>query len=290
MIKNLPISKNAALTLLKAQKHSPTILFGAGVVGVVGTVVLASRATLKLGDIVENTHETVEKINTLEHPDYSPEDRVKDKAIAYTQSSLKIAKLYTPALVVGIISIGCLTGSHQILSRRNVALSAAYAGAEKALRDYRGRVVEAIGSEKESLIWQPVEQIEETDETGKKVKVSVPTERGGSPYKTLFAEHNPNWNKQPEYNQVFIRAQQNYANDLLRARGYVFLNEVHDMLGLEHTKAGQIVGWVWNGNGDNYIDFGIFANAAEGKRFVNGQERSIWLDFNVDGNVLDILD
>lgn len=290
MIKNLPIGKTASLALLKAQKHSPTIMFGAGVVGVLGTVVLASRSTLKLSDVLEEATQTVEKINTLEHDDYSPEDRIKDKAILYTQTTIKIAKLYAPAIAVGVVSIGLLSGSHHILSRRNVALTAAYAGAEKALTEYRGRVIEAIGAEKESVIWQPVEQVEAVDESGKKVKVAVPTEAGGSPYKVLFAEHNPNWNKDFSYNQVFIQAQQNYANDLLRARGYVFLNEVHSMLGLEHTKAGQIVGWVWNGEGDNFIDFGVFTNEFVGMRFVNGEERSIWLDFNVDGPVLNILD
>lgn len=290
MIKKLPINKDMALTLLKVQKNSPTLLFGAGVVGVVTTVVLASKATLQLNDIVEDTSVLVNKINDLEHKDYSPEDKVKDKAIAYTQSGLKIAKLYAPAFAVGVVSIGCLTGSHQILTRRNVALSAAYAGAEKALRDYRGRVVESIGAEKESKIWQPVEMVDTIGEDGKKTKAPTITAKGGSPYKVLFGEHNPNWNDQAEYNQIFIQAQQNYANDLLRARGYVFLNDVHEMLGLERTKAGQIVGWVLNGSGDNFIDFGVFADNYQGMRFVSGDERSIWLDFNVDGNVLDILD
>ena len=289
-INKLPVNKTVALSLLKVQKQSPTLLFGAGVVGVVGTVVLASKATLKLSDILEDTSVTLNKINTLEHDDYSPEDRVKDKAIAYTQSSLKIAKLYAPAFAVGVISIGALTGSHHILSRRNVALSAAYAGAERALRDYRGRVIDSIGVEKEAVIWQPTETVDAVDEEGKKVKVKVPTAAGGSPYKVLFDERNANWNSQSEYNQIFIQAQQNYANDLLRAKGHVFLNEVHSMLGLEPTKAGQIVGWVLNGDGDNFIDFGVFANGYEGMRFVTGQERSIWLDFNVDGDVLNILD
>lgn len=290
MIKKLPINKDMALTLLKVQKNSPTLLFGAGVVGVVTTVVLASKATLQLNDIVEDTSVLITKINDLEHKDYSPEDKVKDKAIAYTQSGLKIAKLYAPAFAVGVVSIGCLTGSHQILTRRNVALSAAYAGAEKALRDYRGRVIESIGEEKESKIWQPVEMVDTIGEDGKKTKAPVLTAKGGSPYKVLFGEHNPNWNDTDEYNKIFIQAQQNYANDLLRARGYVFLNDVHEMLGLERTKAGQIVGWVLNGSGDNFIDFGVFADSYQGMRFVSGDERSIWLDFNVDGNVLDILD
>ena len=290
MLTKLPFNKDITLALLKVQKQSPTLLFAGGVVGVVGTVVLASKATLKLSDILEDTSVTLNKINTLEHDDYSPEDRVKDKAIAYTQSSLKIVKLYTPAIAVGVISIAALTGSHQILSRRNVALTAAYAGVEKTLRDYRGRVIETIGVDKESAIWQPTESVDAVDEEGKKVKVKVPTAVGGSPYKVLFDERNPNWNREHEYNAIFIQAQQNYANDLLRAKGHVFLNDVHDMLGLERTRAGQIVGWVLNGDGDNFIDFGIFANGYDGMAFVNGTQKNVWLDFNVDGNVLDILE
>ena len=280
MLNKLPFNKDITLALLKVQKQSPTLLFGAGVVGVVSTVVLASRATLKLSDIVEDTSVTINKIKTLEHDDYSDKDRTKDKAIAYTQSSIQIAKLYAPAFFVGALSIAALTGSHQILSRRNVALTAAYAGVEKSLRDYRGRVIETIGADKEAAIWQPTETVDAIDADGKKVKVKVPTEKGGSPYKALFDEHN----------QMFIQVQQNYANDYLRAKGHIFLNEVLDMLGLERTKAGQIVGWVWNGDGDNFVDFGVFEDAYQGMRFVNGDNKNVWLDFNVDGNVLDILE
>lgn len=292
MLTKLPVTlpKNVGLTLLKAQKHSPNLLFGAGIIGVVGTAVLASRATLKLSDTLEKSSEMMEKVRTLDIESYSEDDRKKDKSILYVRTAMDITKLYLPAVAVGVVSIGCLTGSHQILSRRNVALTAAYAGVEKSFREYRGRVIESIGADKESLIWQPMEQVDAIDESGKKVKVAVPTARGGSPYKVLFDERNANWNKATEYNQFFISSQQNYANDLLRAKGVVFLNDVHDMLGLERTKAGQIVGWVLNGNGDNFIDFGVFNNVAEGTRFVNGDSRSVWLDFNVDGNVLDLLE
>jgi hypothetical protein len=294
MISNLPVTmklgKNVSMALLRAQKNSPALLFGTGVVGVVGTVVLASRATLKLSDIVEDTSTKLEKVKTLEDPTYSEQDRARDKAIVYTKASIDISKLYLPAVAIGIVSIGCLTGSHIVLNRRNVALSAAYAGAEKALREYRERVVTEVGPEIERKIWQPTEKVDAIDENGKKVKIDVPTAAGGSPYKVLFDESNKNWNRDVGYNQVFISSQNMYANDLLRAKGVVFLNDVHDMLGLERTKAGQIVGWVWNGEGDNYIDFGVYRDGYDGIRFVNGEERSVWLDFNVDGNVLDILD
>lgn len=296
MLKNLVMNKNVAMAMLKTQKHSPTLLFGAGVVGVVGTVVLSSRATLRVGDILDETNKNLEMIASVDenHPkyeEYSEQDRTRDKAIVYTQTALKIGKLYLPAFALGVISIGCLTGSHHILSRRNVALSAAYAGLEKTFKEYRGRVIESIGEEKEAHIWQPMEKVDAVDpETGKKVKLEVKSATGGSPYKVLFDEFNKNWNPEVQYNQFFLQSQQNFANDKLRANGFLFLNEVHELLGLEKTKAGQIVGWVWNGDGDNYVSFGIFEDNNAGMLFATGQERSIWLDFNVDGPVLDILE
>lgn len=283
-------SRQLGAALIQVQKNSPNLLFGAGIAATVGTVVLSSRATLKAVEVNAKTKELLEQISTLEHDDYSEKDRVRDKTIAYSQGAVSLMKLYAPSIAVGTLAIACLTQSHRVLTQRNMALGAAFAGVEKALESYRERVIAEVGPEREAKIWQPVEKVDMIDGEGKKVKVDIPTEAGGSPYKVLFDENNPNWNKASEYNQIFIQVQQNYANDLLTAKGHVFLNDVHDMLGLPRTKAGQIVGWVSNGSGDNYIDFGVFSNIHEGMRFVSGDERSLWLDFNVDGNVLDLLE
>ncbi|QGJ89669.1 membrane protein [Gordonia Phage Odesza] len=289
IIANAKNSKALGSVLVQVQKSSPNTLFAAGIVGVVGTVVLSSKATLKAVEVNKETKNMLEQINGLEHDDYSDKDRVRDKAVLYSQTAVTYMKLYAPTLVVGTLSIACLTQSHRVLTQRNMALGAAYAGVEKALNGYRERVIAEVGPEREAKIWQPVEKVDVIDAEGKKSKIEVATEEGGSPYKVLFDESNVNWNKAHEYNQLFLNAQQNYANDLLRAKGHVFLNDVHDMLGLPRTKAGQIVGWVMDGEGDNYIDFGFFRNIHEGMRFVAGDERSIWLDFNVDGNVLELL-
>lgn len=106
-----------------------------------------------------------------------------------------------------------------------------------------------------------------------------------SPYARFFDEASANWVKDPEINHIFVQCQQNFANNLLIARGHLFLNEVYDMLGIDRSSAGQVVGWVISGDGDNFVDFGMFE--AHSARFVNGYERSILLDFNVDGVVVD---
>jgi hypothetical protein len=87
---------------------------------------------------------------------------------------------------------------------------------------------------------------------------------------------------------MFLQCQQNYFNQQLKARGHVFLNEIYDAIGLERSKAGTIVGWVTDGNGDGYIDFGMFEDAS--RRFINGIEPSILLDFNVDGVIYDLIE
>lgn len=281
------LAKTAAITALKFQKNSPNILFGTGVAGVLGTVVLASKATLKVGAVLDNNNQMMDLIKTTEHDDYSEQDRVKDKALLITQTAIKISKLYGPALALGLFSIGCLAGSNHILNRRNAALGAAYATVDKAFKEYRNRVIEAVGEEKESEIWNPTKEVEVVNDEGKTEKVKVSAGNSASPYRALFDETSRQWQKAPEYNQLFLQSIQNYANDKLHAQGFLFLNDVYDMLGIERTKAGQIVGWIDNGDGDNYVDFGVFKSGYEGMRFVLGEERSIWLDFNVDGNILD---
>lgn len=274
---------------LLASKHSPEILFGVGVVGMVTTTVLACKATLKVDDILVETSAKLTDIKELQHDDYSDEDRVKDKAIVLTQTSVKLLKLYAPPLMLGVLSLGCFAGSYKILSQRNLGLMAAYASLEKAYSTYRERVVAEFGPEKDLELLNPTSTFERYNEETKKIeKIEGSIDGPSSPYARLFdATTTKNWNREGSYNQFFIQSQQNYANDLLRSRGHVFLNDVFDMLGLSRTRAGAVTGWVM-GNGDSYIDFGVFrGNEFDSMRFVMGDERSLWLDFNVDGVIYD---
>lgn len=291
VIKNAVTSK-AARQVLIAKKNSPTIMFGAGVVGVVATTILACRATMKMDELLEEVEDAKNLVNQLEHPKYSDKDRKHDLSILQVKMVVNIGKLYAPAVGLGILSIGALTGSHVALRRRNVALMAAYSAVEKGFKEYRQRVSDEFGAEKEEEIRYGVSTKNVTihdTETGKDHTLQIKSVGDASIYARIFDEYSTSWSKEPSYNQLFISCQQNYANDLLRARGHVFLNEIYDMLGLERTKAGCIVGWVrGHDNGDNYIDFGVFnGNEWNALRFVNGDERSILLDFNVDGVIYD---
>lgn len=286
--------------ILTVQKHSPTLLFGAGVVGIVGTVILASRATLKMEEILTEHQETVMKINdlatTVTHlktAEYTEEARQKDIVYLYSRTIVKVGRLYAPAVGLGVLSIAALTGSHFILSRRNVAITAAYAALDRGFREYRQRVVNELGIDKDREFRYDMEDRQIVVETaeGPQVKtIKQPGKKAGSIYARFFDQFSVNWSPQPSYNQLFISCQQNYANDLLHSRGHVFLNEVYDMLGLSRSKEGAVVGWL-KGMGDDYIDFGVFeGDRHSGMRFVLGQDDSILLDFNVDGLIYDKLD
>ncbi len=285
---------------LKAIKHSPEILAGVGVVGVVGSLVMACKATTKLSDILEESKEQLDKIKEVAadpayEEKYSQDDAKKDTTITYVQTGVKVVKLYAPSVILCASSLGCLLASNNILKKRNAALSAAYMTVDKSFKEYRKRVADRFGEEVEKEIRYNIkaEEITKVDEDGNEVTETVKVMDGTddpnsySDYARFFDESCAAWQNDAEYNLTFLKAQQQYANDLLKARGRLFLNEVYRMLGIDETKAGQVVGWVYNPDnptGDNFVDFGIYNMQRERVRaFVNGYEPNILLDFNVDG-------
>ena len=270
---------------LVLQKNSPHILFGVGLAGVAVGTVLACRSTLKLEGVLVDIQNDISDRTKLEEQGHT--FTARERAYPYVKGGVEIGKLYGPAILVMGVSVGALTGSHIQLSRRNAALSAAYAGLHEAFNDYRKRVRVEIGEDKERDIYHGIVTEKETVD-GKSVKTSKVVPHNMSPYARIFDESNHNWQPNAETNRVTLQALQNYANHRLQARGHVFLNEVLADLGFEPTKAGQFVGWHVNSLvSDHYIDFGIYK--PENARFVNGYENSVWLDFNVDGPIIDLL-
>lgn len=296
--------RNLSIAKLKIVKHSPELLLIAGIAGGVTSAVMACKATTKVSEILDSTSEAVNTIHQVEgNPpmgsDYTHEDAQKDLFITYMQTGAKLAKLYGPSLVVGGLSVAAILASNNILRKRNVALAAAFSTVSKSFEEYRGRVIEKYGKEADNQLRMGVheEVVQETvtDDMGnekqisKTVKVANPL---GSPYAKLFDESNPNWEKNPEYSLMFLKSRQQFANDKLRSQGYLFLNDVLDSLSIPRCKEGQIVGWVYKGGeGDDFVDFGLNEDTDDEwvRYFMEGDERSVWLDFNVQGNILDLI-
>ena len=304
------VTRTLGKVSLGLKKHSPEILVVAGVVGTVTSAVLACKATLKVNEVVDEAktnidkiHEATERGYTDAGEEYSIEDSKKDLSLVYVQTGVKFVKLYAPAVILGGLSIAGILTSNNILRKRNVALAAAYATVDKGFKEYRGRVVERFGEEldKELRYNIKAKEIEETvvDEKGKektvKKTVNVIDPNAISDYAKFFDDGNTGWDPDPELSLFFLKQQQAHANDILKSRGHLFLNEVYDMLGIPRTAAGSVVGWVYDPNnkdhnGDNFVDFGIYNQDNERVRaFVNGQEKVILLEFNPDGPITSTL-
>lgn len=292
----------------KVKKHSPEILVVAGVIGTVTSAVMACRATTKLSKILEEAKETEKTISEgvenghIADQEYTEEDGKKDLRITKVQTGLKIVKLYAPAVILGGLSITAMLTSNNILRKRNVSLAAAYAAVDKSFKEYRGRVKERFGEELDkelryNIKAKEIEEVVKDEKTGKekvqKKIVNVSELDDCSEYAKFYDCGCTGWTKDPELNLMFLRKQQDFLNDRLKAEGYLFLNDVYDALGIQKTKIGQIAGWIYdekNPVGDNYIDFGIYDTHREAnRRFVNGLERTILLDFNCDGDILDMM-
>lgn len=304
---------------LSTKKHSPEILLISGIVGGISAAVLACKATTKVKTIMDEKNENMELIHhaakqlenggvlqTESGITYTVEDVKKDTTMIYTKMSLDLVKLYAPSVILGALSITSILVSNNILKKRNLALSAAYAALDKGFKEYRNRVIERFGEKVDRQIRYNLkeETVEEEiiDENGEKKKVKktieVPVNDGYSMYAKVFDELNPNYRKDPGYNMYFITKVEKFLNQKLVAEGHIFLNEVYKELGFEPTRAGQVMGWVYdpdNKDVDSYISFKIFdvynkdPNISERKRaFINGYEKSIILDFNVT-NILDYM-
>ena len=296
---------------LKLKKHSPEILVVAGIVGTVTSAVMACKATTKAGDIVEKMKkdlDDIHKASELEDVDYTEEDIKKDTTIVYAQTGIKFAKLYGPSVILGTASIVSILAGHNITRKRNAALTAAYAGVNKCFNEYRDRVVERFGEDLDRELRYNIKakEFEEKivdENTGEEKTVTNTVEvasstAGFGPYTKCFDETCLEWRRDAEYNLMYLRQQENYANERLKRQGSLVLNDIFESLGIPKTKEGNIIGWVYDEknperNGvklHNHIDFGIFdINKEANRNFVNGYERSIWLDFNADGNVMDLL-
>ena len=287
----------ASKTVMKLKKHSPEILVVAGIAGTVVSAVLACKATTKVAEILDETKGTLDTIHegmetgAINGQEYTTEDGKKDTVVVYAQTGMKLAKLYGPAIILGTLSITSILASNNILRKRNVALGAAYAAIDKSFKEYRCRVIERFGEQvdtelKYGIKAKKFEEIEVDPETGKEKKVKktvmVADPNLQSDYAVYFDSKSRNYETNPDYNRMFLKAQQAFANDKLQTRGHLFLNEVLDDLDLPRTPAGQIVGWTKDGP-DGYVNFRIVEVERETED--GRHEPALLLDFNVEGNI-----
>lgn len=306
------LSRKFSIAGLTIKKHSPEILLGVGLVGVVTSAVMACKATTKMSEILAESQEDIEKIHTLAAdesiPDdvYSAEDEKKDLTIVYAKTGLKIAKNYAPAVAIGVASITSILVSYGIMHKRNAALAAAYTVVESSFKEYRGRVIDRFGEALDRELKYNIKSQEVTetvvDENGEVHEVKNTVEAVYdinitpmySRYARFYDDGCKGWSKNARRNCDFLVDQQRFATDKLRAKGYLFLNEVYEMLGIPVCEEGSVVGWYYDPKSDtleNKVDLGFFDIHNECARaFVRGEERVVIIDPKVDGNVFTLME
>lgn len=264
---------------IKINKYLPEIMLGGSIItgaAAIATTALASyKVKDKLDELDENNATDIEK-------------------------ALSLCKLYATPAGLAVTSVTLGVGAFTKMKGRYIGAVAAYNGIKMTFDNYRDRVKKDQGEEKdyEYMTGSSKAKIVNIDENGVQTEVEeehasiVP---GLSQYAIIWDEYLPNgqqnhnWDQNTNFNYMFLKTQESIMNDMLQSRGHVFLNEVLEAIGYPHTQAGAVVGWV-KGHGDDIIDFGLYNNETERiKRFVNGNQNTIILDFNVDGVIYDLI-
>lgn len=289
---------------LKLKKHSPTILTIAGVVGLTTAGVMACIQTKKVDAVIENHKSRLEDLHDCK------EEIVKEVGApayrasvikAYAKTAWDFTKLYGIPLAIAGASVTSILCGHNIISKRHAALSTAYNSLNSAFNTYRNRVREDVGEEKD-LEYYTGKRLEKNNRAYNKddalddeiVNDILSGEQAASEYpihSRYFDEYSDRWVKDPIVNKATVLSVQNWANNILKTRGHVFLNEVYDALGLKRSPAGALMGWVLTDDGStsNFIDFGLY-NGSDGVRdFMNGHDRNVLLNFNVDGVIYNLI-
>lgn len=281
------------------RQHSPELLTIGGVVFETAATVTACVATAKAVDVVKEAKEKIEELETTDCDDEEKNIRsVRLKTVG------KLAALYAPAIGLSISGGACILYGTHILNNRNAALAIGMAGLAGEFNEYRSRAREMFGDDVDLQLRHGLKTIESKstviDDNGKKktvkTELKVVDDVMHGNYTRIYDCTNPHWNECFEYNLMFLRAQQYYFNDLLRANGHVYLNEVLKSLGFKVTRTGHETGWTYNPNDpriDNYIDFRLCKvnqplRDADGD--IVGYKDAIALDFNVDGAITDKVD
>lgn len=213
-------------------KHSPEILTGIGIAGMVTTTVMAVRATPKALKLIEEERNTREVYDDIE--DISNVDIIK---ICW--------KCYIPAGVTGILSIVCLVGASSVSARRNAALATAYSIAETSLKDYQSKVVETIGEKKEQTIRDAVAQDKIDSHPVRENEIVFVGDGETLCYDVISGRY---FKSKIER----IKKAENDLNRRMRDEMYISLNDFYYEIGLPSIKIGDDIGW--NIDREGYID------------------------------------
>ena len=297
---------------LWGKRHSPELLIAGGILSAAASVGLGIYATTKLNKVVKPYNDKIDEIkknlnddNKIQNNEVDVKQLKKELTTTYIKASLKITALYLPSVLCFGSSVCCVLGSHKIMRGRNLALAAACSTLEQSYAAYRARVKKEFGEEVEEKLFNNVtkEKVEVIDpKTGKTKTKTIEVENPSDDnWKVIFDNGNYCWENNALLNFEYLMNKQDFLNDKLMRKGYMFLNEVYEelgyttaMLGYKKARASHILGWIYDPKDttrNSYISFGL---TQPGTRVplprvaeqIQNNFPSFALSFNVDGDIL----
>ena len=242
---------------LKCKKHSPEILMGVGIGGMVAGGVIACRTTYKKTCVRRLNYdirleEIEEDVRTHDITEETAKEQVKKETRTYR---LDLVKYYIVPVTIEVTGIACILASNHIMRKRIAGLTVAFTTVNTAFEKYRENVRERYGEEvdRSILLGERQVTVETEDENGKKKKETITVaDPDISTVGRYFTRKNDNWSDSEAFLNNFFSMQACYLTDLLRARGFVLLNDIYDCLGFDKdTEAGIVVGKVYNRDSDD---------------------------------------
>ena len=230
-------------------KHSPEIMTGIGIAGMITTTVLAVKATPKALMLIDSKKQEIfDELDPSEVPDNNT--NYKDLQLKPIEVVKVAWKPYIPAVVTCVASVTCLIGASSVNAKRNAALATAYELSKTALTEYKEKVVETVGEKKEEIIREKVAQKKVDNNPVSKSEV-IMTGSGD----VLFLEP-----VSMRYFKSDIENIRKIINDLnyrltTGMEEYISLSELYDEIGLTHTAQSDDIGWNIYRDGQINIDF-----------------------------------
>lgn len=284
----------------KLKKHSPEILICVGVVGTISSTVMACKATLKAKDVIDEAKIDICEIKEDMDSEFIPEEEKeaskKELAKVYVDTGVQLVKIYAPSVILGTLSLGTVFASNNILRTRNASLSAAYTTLDSVFKKYRNNVKETYGDEVDHNMRYGIreDKIEMTDENGKKKtqKVKHMSKDFDPEDLSLFMAKGTSveWDDSEEYLMSSLTIKERVLDDMLKSRGYLFVNEVRHELGFDPVAYGQTMGWIFDTKNENLKnEFSLNINWDEPyvqMYYNNAWRRGVVINLEPDGDIL----
>ena len=298
------VAVTASKVKFKAVDKAPELYFLGGTACLIMLIPLTYKKSLKFQEVLSKHNQDLKDqedaaniADTIDVKDeYPTEMRKADRRSIYINTAVDTVKTWAPVVGVAGLSVLCYGKSFGILQGRYFAAASMAASLTQENRLLKKKIREEIGDEAYEKLTRPKTETVVDPETGETEEVPVDAsdlEEFRWPYQRIFDEANPNWTKNAEANKFFLNGKERWANKLLHDRGFLYLNEVYEMLEFpeqEWSDAGQIYGWRYYKDpkeaafhkADNKVSFGLLPTTTGNVSFLNGANPSIILTFNID--------